>query len=146
MATKKPYVPVVGDGVYLYHYSMAKQHGIVRSLHTDTFHAHRQGIPAKDAPIVSVGVTTRNGKSDTWSINDISHETFLEFLIRPTGMGRWKWRGVVPLVLISIALAIASFTTPIDEFGWRVFMRAFIPAAWVLIIYMHWRNYTHRTN
>lgn len=144
MKTLSKYVPRVGDGVF-HHHTVSRERGIVRGIITDTYYASQHGLPQTQAPITGVQCEKANGAFVDWPIERITQETFGQYLTRPTGMGRWRWPGTVVFLLISMVLGIAAFTQPIDEAFWRVFMRAFIPALWALVVYMHWRNYTHHT-
>jgi len=69
-------------------------------------------------------------------------ETFLEYLTRPTGFGRWTW-GQFAFVQLMVLGAVSAGVATIDEHGWV----AFIVVAAVevgTLFYMH-RNYTGKT-
>lgn len=139
------YRPHVGDGVVLYNRSRKPYRGVVRSVNTDTYTAQRLGLSVAEAPVVSVTVDTgRTGGWQEFMAGHFRQETFLEYLTRPSGMGRWSWPSAVLIILGSLLLAWFAYTEPVDELGARIAVRAFVPIMWAVIIIGHYGNYTRR--
>lgn len=140
--------PRVGDGVWHLGRRSYDNWGIVRGLYTDTFTARVNGTPEDQAAVVAVDVdvhTAHGVRKQNWPVTVLQKESFLHYLTRRTGMGRWKWPGAAIFFAFTSVVGYTAWHHPIPELGWRIFARSYVPLVWVVAFYYHWRNYTGRT-
>ena len=86
----------------------------------------------------------QNEQGETWMLSTLfgapqyRRETFIEFLTRPTGMGETSWWAVA---LPNIGLLLIALKYG-DLWYWPAGTAVVLNA---VLVYMGWRNYTHKT-
>jgi hypothetical protein len=119
--------PQAGDGIV----DLDGNHWVVDGVMTDS----------QTGEIVGV-TSTSYGVREEFYNGTFRRETFLEYLTRPTGFGRWSW-GQFAFVQLMALGAVSAGVATIDEFGWSAF--AVVGAVeFVIVRYMH-RQYKGKT-
>jgi hypothetical protein len=86
--------------------------------------------------------TNEVGERITLERGEYRRETFMEYLTRPTGFGRWTW-GQFAFVQFCVVVGFIYGFWTIDDRGWIVFPLMAV-VEFVIVRYMH-RNYTGKT-
>ena len=90
-----------------------------------------------------VGVqSTAYGFREEFLNGTFRRETFMEYLTRPTGFGRWTW-GQFALIQAMVIGIVSAGVATIDEAGWVAFIMA--AAIEAVLVGTSYRNYTGKT-
>jgi hypothetical protein len=124
--------PQAGDGIVDLRFAHIGQRHVVDGIETFSGTTVFRGVMYTD----------EHGERITLTPGQYRRETFLEYLTRPTGFGRWTWGQFVGVQLMALGAVSAGVAT-IDEHGWVAFV---VVAAMEVgtLFYMH-RNYTGKT-